>query len=180
MSESYLDSSVKHCYWTHLLQKVNFWSQKLHLLSALGSPRPQGGQHSQECNRTWQRPAQGSNLLLCTVDQLVLVGSLKAGLHPLIIPQLLHVIKELLRLGRGTRKHTSGYFTKWKVKRNCKTEAARRVGILLLLYCHVQWRFSMMKARQLCSHHSCKLWNLPTDHTAHRDETCKSKTSTSH
>lgn len=37
------------------------------------------------------------HLLLCTVDELVLIGPLKARLHSFIIPQLLCVIKELLR-----------------------------------------------------------------------------------
>lgn len=34
--------------------------------------------------------------LLCTVDELVFVGSLKARLHSFVVPQLLGVIKELL------------------------------------------------------------------------------------
>lgn len=117
VSERYSDSSMKQCYWTHLLYKVNFWSQKPHLFPALGNLRATGRAaqpRMQSCFR--EACLQGGNLLLCTVNQLVLVGSLKAGLHPLIVPQLLHVIKELLGLGRATRKHTSGYLTQWKVK----------------------------------------------------------------
>lgn len=34
--------------------------------------------------------------LLCTVDELVFVGSLEARLHSFIVPQLLRVVKELL------------------------------------------------------------------------------------
>lgn len=34
--------------------------------------------------------------LLCTVDELVFIGSLKARLHSFVVPQLLRVIKELL------------------------------------------------------------------------------------
>ena len=37
------------------------------------------------------------NSLLCTVDELVLIGPLKACLHSFVVPQLLCVIKELLR-----------------------------------------------------------------------------------
>lgn len=36
------------------------------------------------------------NSLLCAVDELVLIGPLKACLHSFIVPQLLCVIKELL------------------------------------------------------------------------------------
>lgn len=36
------------------------------------------------------------SLLLCTVDELVFVGSLVACLHSFIVPQLLRMIKELL------------------------------------------------------------------------------------
>lgn len=37
--------------------------------------------------------------LLCTVDELVLIGPLEAGLHSFVVPQLLCVIKELLEEG---------------------------------------------------------------------------------
>lgn len=40
---------------------------------------------------------EGLNSLLCTVDELVFIGPLKACFHSFVVPQLLCVIKELLR-----------------------------------------------------------------------------------
>lgn len=37
------------------------------------------------------------NSLLCTVDELVFIGPLKACFHSFVVPQLLCMIKELLR-----------------------------------------------------------------------------------
>lgn len=44
------------------------------------------------------------NSLLCTVDELVLIGPLKAGLHSFVVPKLLCVIKELLRKRKANIK----------------------------------------------------------------------------
>lgn len=43
--------------------------------------------------------------LLCTVDELVLIGPLEARLHSFVVPQLLCVIKELLeKRGENVKK----------------------------------------------------------------------------
>ena len=39
--------------------------------------------------------------LLCAVNELVLIGTLVAGLHALVLPERLHVVIELLQSGDG-------------------------------------------------------------------------------
>uniref|UniRef100_A0A673Z735 Uncharacterized protein n=1 Tax=Salmo trutta TaxID=8032 RepID=A0A673Z735_SALTR len=55
-------------------------------------------------------PKVGGYLLLCTVDQLVLIGSLKAGLHPLVLPKGLSMLIELLQ-NNTTQRTGSGQYT---------------------------------------------------------------------
>lgn len=73
-----------------------------------------------------QRNLNSWNLLLCTVDELVFVGSLKARLHSFVIPQLLRMIKELL----GRRENTSERCTQndwkyWKIRAGIRMEGPR-------------------------------------------------------
>lgn len=72
---------------------------------------------------------EGLNSLLCTVDELVFIGPLKACFHSFVVPQLLCVIKELLRgikkkVLKATKTHqekhlyTSTCTVIWKRKYN--------------------------------------------------------------
>ncbi len=58
-------------------------------------------QLSKAQNRTTKCLFKRLNSLLCTVDELVLIGPLEARLHSFVVPQLLCVIKELLRKRKG-------------------------------------------------------------------------------
>lgn len=78
-----------------------------------------GQQNCHEPNQSRTARRAGTDLLLCAVDQLVLVGPLKARLHALIVPEFLHVIEELLRFERVTDENIQvrQSITKLKAKR---------------------------------------------------------------
>ena len=66
-------------------------------------------------------PGQASwaDSLLGAVDELVLVGPFKAGLHAFIIPELLHMIEEFLKFEKVMGKKTCATHLP-KVKRKKK------------------------------------------------------------
>lgn len=68
---------------------------------------------------------EGLNSLLCTVDELVFIGPLKACFHSFVVPQLLCVIKELLR---GIKKKS------FKSNKN----TSRKTFIYKYMYSHMK------------------------------------------